>query len=81
MKITAFITATHVATKATKFDHLKVVGSRRQIRAAVRRLAAEPNRRDVYLGWNWDGRKAVPFAFRDGKQVRPERRYPWPNQD
>ena len=81
MTITAFVTATHVATRATKFDRLKVVGSRRQVRHYVRRLAAEPGRQEVWIGWNWDGRKAAPFAFRDGKQVRHERRYPWPNQD
>ena len=64
----ATITATHVATTATKFDFIRVKGSRRQIRAAARKLAREAGRHDVWLGWNWDGRGAAPLAFRNGRQ-------------
>ena len=68
MAITTIITATHVATRATKFDHIKLTGSRRQIRVAIKRLAAEEGRRDVWAGWNWDGGRCAPFAFKDGQR-------------
>ena len=77
MTIRTTIEATHVATKATRFDSIPVRGSRRQIRAIARKLAKEPGRANVWLGWNWDKLGGKPLSFKSGKQIfrRPNHEY------